>query len=125
MILIPIEADENYQIGPWVVVLDDFVTEDECTKLIELGHVEGYKRSSDVGKMKFDGTFESNVNEGRTSTNAWCQHDCYTDPVAQGVMQRIENITGIPEPNSEFLQLLKYEVGQHYHTHHGEILSTL
>mmetsp|Transcript_8247 Transcript_8247/g.12638 ORF Transcript_8247/g.12638 Transcript_8247/m.12638 type:complete len:442 (-) Transcript_8247:110-1435(-) len=112
---------EDYQVGPWVVVLDEFITEEECETLIKLGHVEGYKRSSDVGKMKFDGSFESNINDGRTSNNAWCQHDCYEDPTAKRVMERIENITGIPEQNSEFLQLLKYEVGQYYKTHHDYI----
>ena len=32
-------------------------------------------------------------------------------------MQRIENITGIPEANSENLQLLRYEQSQFYQTH--------
>ncbi len=32
-------------------------------------------------------------------------------------MGRIENITGIPETNSENLQLLRYEESQFYQTH--------
>ena len=32
-------------------------------------------------------------------------------------MQRIENITGVPEVNSENLQLLRYEKNQFYQTH--------
>lgn len=66
------ESKENvdYQIGPWVVLLENFLTPEECEKLIALGHVEGYERSSDVGELKFDGTYEDDVNEGRTSTNS-------------------------------------------------------
>jgi prolyl 4-hydroxylase len=115
------EDTANYKIGPWVVVLDNFITDEEADRLIQLGAEEGYERSSDVGKLKFDGTFENNVNSGRTSLNAWCQNACYDDPIAKRVIYKIENITFIPESNSEFLQLLKYEVGQFYKQHHDYI----
>jgi prolyl 4-hydroxylase len=111
----------DYQIGPWVVTLDKFINDDEADRLIKLGAEEGYERSSDVGKMKFDGTFEDNINSGRTSLNAWCQHSCYNDTLAKQVMARIEDITNIPEVNSEYLQLLKYDVGQYYQQHHDYI----
>ncbi len=78
------------------------------------GRIEGYERSADVGKLKADGTYESSINNGRTSTNAWCQHDCYKDEVALAVVERLSNITGINETNSEYLQLLRYEEGQRY-----------
>ena len=103
--------------GPWVITMENVVREEEAKRLIDLGRDEGYKRSSDVGKVRPDGTVESNINSGRTSTNAWCQHGCYKDEHAQRVIQRLSNITGIDEPNSEYLQLLRYEVGQHYQTH--------
>ena len=54
--------------GPWVITMDDVVTAEEAERLIELGAIEGYARSSDVGKMKADGTHEKDVNSGRTST---------------------------------------------------------
>jgi prolyl 4-hydroxylase len=111
----------DYQIGPWVVTLDNFVTDEEADRLIQLGAEEGYERSSDVGKMKFDGSFENNVNNGRTSQNAWCQNSCYNDTAAQQVVGKIGEITNIPEVNSEYLQLLRYEVGQYYHQHHDYI----
>jgi prolyl 4-hydroxylase len=115
------QATAPYLIGPWVVTLENVVTEEEAVRLIELGAVEGYERSADVGELKFDGTFDSFVNEGRTSTNAWCQNACYADPTAKRVMERIQNITNTPEPNSEFLQLLRYEEGQFYQQHHDYI----
>jgi prolyl 4-hydroxylase len=74
-----------------------------------------------VGKRKPDGTFEKAIGNGRTSTNAWCQNACYKDPIAERVMERLVNLTGIDETNSEFLQLLRYEPGQFYNSHHDYI----
>mmetsp|Transcript_26831 Transcript_26831/g.44727 ORF Transcript_26831/g.44727 Transcript_26831/m.44727 type:complete len:316 (-) Transcript_26831:250-1197(-) len=109
--------------GPWVVTLDEFLTEEECDRLIELGGTtgEGYLESADVGEKKWDGSYKRKVNTGRTSTNAWCQDECMTDPVTQAVTERMEFITNIPSPNFEFLQLLQYEIGQFYQQHHDFI----
>lgn len=106
----------DYQLGPWVITIDNFVHEKECDKLIQLGAVEGYERSEDVGKQLFDGSYDSVQSKSRTSHNAWCQNECYDDPMAKSVAARIEELTGIPEQNSENLQLLRYEVGQFYRT---------
>ena len=110
------EENADYQIGPWVITLDNFIKSEECDKLIELGGNSGYERSEDVGKELFDGSFDSVQSKSRTSSNAWCQDECYEHPVAKAVMDRIELVTGIPETNSENLQLLKYNVGQFYRT---------
>lgn len=117
----PDDDDAPYKIGPWVVTFDDFTTPEECERLIHLGGVEGFERSTDVGKKKFDGTYDKHESTGRTSSNAWCQNDCYEDPLAQQVIGRIESLTGFPEKNSEHLQLLKYGEGQKYVTHHDFI----
>lgn len=107
---------------PWVVTLDDVVSEEEAVRLIELGGLEGYKRSEDVGAKKADGTYGSVVSKGRTSSNAWCTEGCYKDPTAIKVMDRLSGLTMINERNSEFLQLLRYEPGQFYEDHHDYIL---
>jgi len=107
--------------GPWVITMENVVTAEEAERLIELGSEEGYERSTDVGKMKADGTTERSVSTGRTSSNAWCQNECYQDPKAQSVVHRLSNITGIPEENSEYIQLLKYLPGQFYKSHHDYI----
>lgn len=111
----------DYQLGPWLVVFDSAMTGDEADRLIELGGIKGYERSSDVGTKKEDGTYTAETNSGRTSTNAWCIDECYENPTARVVMDRIANITGIPEMNSENLQLLRYEEGQFYQTHNDYI----
>lgn len=106
------------QEGPWVVTLEEFVTPQECDRLIQLGTDRGFARSADFGGTNFAGEIQADINEGRTSTNTWCMGDCHNDPLTQQVLERIESITGIPDANSEFLQLLRYEVGQRYQIHH-------
>lgn len=106
---------------PWIITLDNVVSEEEAQRLINLGDVEGYERSSDVGVLRPDGTYESNINSGRTSRNAWCHTVCYQDPVAQRVIHRLSNITGLVEKHSEHLQLLRYEEGQYYAVHHDYV----
>ena len=55
--------------GPWVVLLDDFLTEEECDTLIALGTKQGYERSQEFnGGLKPDGSMESYVSKGRTSS---------------------------------------------------------
>jgi prolyl 4-hydroxylase len=111
------ETADYFVGGPWVIMLDNALSSEEADRLIELGGIEGYERSADVGHQKADGTFTAETNSGRTSTNAWCQHDCYKDPTARAVMDRVANITSIPEVNSEYLQMLQYEKSQFYQTH--------
>jgi prolyl 4-hydroxylase len=108
-----IQSDEVMD-GPWVVVLENFVSPEECETMIQLGAVQGYEQSKDVGERKFDGTYDDYANEDRTSTNAWCTDDCYNDEVAIRLHQRMENLTHIPEINYEYFQLLRYHVGQFY-----------
>lgn len=108
---------------PWVITFDSFLTEEECEALIQLGHEHVYKRSEDVGALKFDGSFESIQNDRRTSENAWCSdHDgCRGKDVPTRVHQRIAIALNIPAVNSEDMQLLKYESGQFYRVHHDFI----
>lgn len=41
--------------------------------------------------------------------------------MVQRVMQRVEDLVGIPLDNSEHLQILEYEIDQFYRTHHDYI----
>jgi prolyl 4-hydroxylase len=117
----PATPHEPVEDRPWVVLVDDFLTDEECDAMVELGTQRGYERSSDIGERKFDGTYGSEVGNGRTSTNTWCLESCFDDPRAKGVIRKLEQLTGIPDANAEYLQLLRYEVGQYYRSHHDYI----
>ncbi len=121
--VIPSDSDRDRTEDPWVVTFDNFLTEEECDHLIQLGHKNGYKRSKDVGKKTDDGTYDAVESTGRTSENAWCDDKtgCRHDPIAARVMERISNVTKIDTQNFEDYQLLKYEEGQFYREHHDFI----
>lgn len=111
-------SNNDDQDAPWVITLDDFISPDECDRLIHLGAEAGYALSADTGRRNFDGTYQKAHHSGRTSTNAFCAGTCATDPMTIQVTERMENITGITEKNHEYIQLLRYEEGQFYTNHH-------
>lgn len=104
--------------GPWIVVLDDFLSPEECDRLITLGDLLGREKSTihddeDEEEMETsvtvgtDGVGEAEP-EWRTSSTAWCDESCKTDPIASRVQKRIELTTGVKYEYFEDLQLLKY-----------------
>jgi prolyl 4-hydroxylase len=118
-----VSAVLDKSLPPWVITFENFLTPEECEALIALGHEYKYERSEDVGKLNFDGSHEGVQNDRRTSNNAWCStfHGCRDNEVPTRVHERMSKVMGIPAVNSEDLQLLKYEVGQFYRTHHDFI----
>ena len=121
--VIAIDAKKDREEAPWVITFDNFVTDEECDHLIQLGYKNGYKRSMDVGTKTADGSFSSKESSTRTSENAWCsdKSDCRNDNISYRVRERIANVTQIPSVNFEDFQMLKYEEGQFYRTHHDYI----
>jgi prolyl 4-hydroxylase len=112
----------NYQLGPWMVVFDNVLSDEESDRIIELGSKVGFAHSTGVGKRNEDGSHAQTRVAARTSTNAWCFVDwCAQDPIVQRVMYRIATITGIGDVNYEHLQILRYEKGQFYKTHNDFI----
>ena len=107
--------------GPWVLTLENFISDEESDRLIEMGSIEGYERSTGIGDMQPDGISDNVVSTDRTSSNAWCSNECIEDEIVKAVNSRISSMTGIPELNSEDLQLLKYGPGQLYNAHHDYI----
>jgi len=101
--------------GPWIITLENFLKVEECTAFIAEAEEEGYERSEDeADEDSIDGTLTSVQSDGRTSTNTWCFNSCMENPMLKPVHDRLETLTGVPNMNSENLQLLKYEVGQFY-----------
>eukprot|EP00568_Trieres_chinensis_P011318 CAMPEP_0183301536 /NCGR_PEP_ID=MMETSP0160_2-20130417/7617_1 /TAXON_ID=2839 ORGANISM="Odontella Sinensis, Strain Grunow 1884" /NCGR_SAMPLE_ID=MMETSP0160_2 /ASSEMBLY_ACC=CAM_ASM_000250 /LENGTH=498 /DNA_ID=CAMNT_0025464173 /DNA_START=17 /DNA_END=1513 /DNA_ORIENTATION=- len=111
-------AARTWKLGPWFLSFDNFLTDEESARIIAHGERKGFGRSEEVSKKpKPDGSHEILVSAHRTSYNTWCDKACEDDPLIQGVMERIAHLTGIPEPNYESLQVLRYENGQRYGEH--------
>jgi prolyl 4-hydroxylase len=112
----------DYQLGPWVLLFENLVSNEESEYIIQVGHDIGYKKSLTGGTLDKAGKAGVEETTRRTSANAWCKRElCDTDPLITGVHNRIEGLTYIPNNNSESLQLLRYEEGQFYKTHNDYI----
>lgn len=95
--------------GPYIVTYDNFLTPEECAVLRHHGTNtgEGFTRSN-TGT----GQHVSNSTNIRTSSTNWCRDGCHDDPVVRNVHQRMEELTGIPQENYEYLQILRYDISQ-------------
>ena len=52
---------------PWVITFENFISEEECKSLIDLGYKNEYKRSEDVAGLLPDGNVASKQSDTRTS----------------------------------------------------------
>lgn len=103
--------------GPWVLAIDNFASDEECNRLIEIGHEAGYERS-----MLHDEV----ISYERTSSNTWCDIDeCKEDASALAIRHRIADLTGISPTHSELMQLLKYNPGEFYKVRRIDVLLLL
>lgn len=106
---------------PWIVTLDNFITDEESAALIKT--LDGkFERSSSVGKKVDAGTFSKEFSDYRTSYNAWCNmHPCVTSKVTKAIQNKIADVTMTEVKHQEFLQVLQYEPDQYYKKHHDFI----
>ena len=134
--------------APWVVTIDNFVTDQEIYSLIQHGYKYGYERSTEHNQQQQqhhhhhshhhhnddDGSMESWEAHGlddddndvmeRTAYEAWCDEttDCTSDPVVLSLMDRLAYAVGIPQSHADAIELLRYDVGQ-YDTIHTDFHS--
>lgn len=95
--------------GPWIITLDNFLTDAEADRMIAIGAEEGYQNSINFIADKASGN--------RTSKQSWCKGKCAVDATMQAVDARIEELLGISAQNYEYFQMLKYEKGEFYGEH--------
>ena len=108
-------------VQPWMVTLENFMTEDECDAMIGDGHKEGFYPSIDAKERSHRRTPTPNTTSTtmktvgrRNSETAWCtsKNNCTYREVPDRLHRRLSEILGIPSENSEGFQILKYDVGQ-------------
>lgn len=103
--------------SPWVVTFDNFLTDVEITELIRSVN-DNWERSTDTGTQNEFGETGRILSSSRTSNNAWCRWECDENPHVQNIVRKIHEITHVPTVNFESFQVLRYEIGQKYNTHH-------
>ncbi len=112
------ETTAPYKIGPWLISLQNVITEDESYRMIALGAKQGFIRSATDGDVLLDGLIYGEHTAGRTSSSSWCDRTCYTDAASKALTTRLTEITNSAEQNMDYFQFIRYEEGQYYHSHH-------
>jgi len=96
--------------APWVVTLDRFLNDSEADAFIHT--------CSDHFERSLAGDALSPV---RTSFQCWCsQNACDGHPITEAVARRISDLVRAPVRYFEPFQVLRYEEGQFYRTHHDQ-----
>ena len=62
-----ISKERDLEQPPWVITFENFISEEECKSLIDLGYKSEYKRSEDVAGLLPDGNVASKQSDTRTS----------------------------------------------------------
>lgn len=98
---------------PYLISFEQFLTKEECQRLIHYGHNLGKGFRGSKVRGSGDGKSESFVGvaaQNRTSSTNWMNHEALEDPIVVEIQRKLEDITQhrFPEINFEFLQVLRY-----------------
>lgn len=97
---------------PPVLLFESFINAEEAADVIRVG---GHNFERSLAGFA-DGTVSS-----RTSSTSWCNvPQCENDEVMVRLKDRITGALGCPLLNTEHLQVLRYEPGQFYKSHHDQ-----
>jgi prolyl 4-hydroxylase len=107
----------TYKLGPWIITLENFLSDEEADHMVALGETEGYvKTAYRTEEQEADEEFINNLQH--TAAVVYCQsQNCYYDPIHQRILERMSNITFLPKANHEFFQMIRYNEGQWFKTH--------
>ncbi|MEM7154391.1 MAG: 2OG-Fe(II) oxygenase [Myxococcota bacterium] len=110
-----IALKQGYEIGeqvandPLVVVVNDFLSREECAHVIGLAHDKISR-----GRVTLDGKVA--YSPGRTGSTAWIPHS--TTPTITSIVGRVSELIGLPPSHAESLQVVHYAETQEYRAHH-------
>lgn len=92
------------------VIIPNFLTEDQCKELIELGrpHVKGSTSFN-------SGSGSEQYSDHRTSKHTFLNRKC--TPLVTKIEERVAEQTGFPLENQEGVQIAHYIPGQHFRAH--------
>mmetsp|Transcript_34673 Transcript_34673/g.72155 ORF Transcript_34673/g.72155 Transcript_34673/m.72155 type:complete len:545 (-) Transcript_34673:417-2051(-) len=108
---------QDKSLPPWVITLDNFISDEEIEALIRFGHKHGFNSSDTTDG---DANVDTGNNKNLSAKTSLCgaSTGCRDDDVVSIVYERLSQLVNMPEENLEDLQLQKYEVGHFYETHH-------
>ncbi|KAK1735935.1 prolyl 4-hydroxylase alpha subunit-like protein [Skeletonema marinoi] len=107
---------------PWIVTIDDFVSDEEINLILDYGQKTGYEQAGEV----YSGNHAAPAKtQKRTSETSWCGFQfgdtCFEEPLIKGLLNRVYNVTHVPIPNFNEMQILRYQPGQS-HSFHGDYI---
>jgi len=94
---------------PFVATLDNCLTREECEHMINISKPSMKKSLVSCGKIGVESS-------GRTSQNAWIQHD--HDEITKRIGEKIAKIVGMPLENAEAFQVIYYDTLAEYRNHY-------
>jgi hypothetical protein len=102
---------------PWLIELDNFLPASVVKQL--LSHVTDWEQSTESGSIDVNGGGTTITTSTRTSSTFWCRFaDCKDGEASMHIRGKIAEVLGIEDRHLEPIQLLKYEQGQSFVTHH-------
>ncbi len=99
--------------SPKIVLIHDFLSDDECAYLIELARPI-LKRSTVVNESA---SGASKVDKRRTSEGAFLSN-YYNESKLQKIEKKLSALTDYPRENGESIQVLHYGIGAEYRPHY-------
>mmetsp|Transcript_18259 Transcript_18259/g.47697 ORF Transcript_18259/g.47697 Transcript_18259/m.47697 type:complete len:455 (-) Transcript_18259:84-1448(-) len=106
---------------PWILQFDNFATTHHWDQ-IERAVFNDFVESTVVGPDAKKGTIGRQIKGDRTSTNAWCgSKPCIDSEAHVDLQNRLADMLGTTPAYMEALQVLRYEEGQYYRSHHDVI----
>ena len=94
---------------PLVLTIENCLTQEECNHMIRISMP--FMKKSLVSNDK-----KGIESQGRTSSNAWIQHN--HDEVTNSIGEKIAKIVGIPLENAEAFQVIYYDTNAEYRRHY-------
>lgn len=99
--------------SPRIIVLHNFLSAEECDYLIATARPR--LQVSTVVDTKTGKGVKSNV---RTSSGMFLSYEEKRYPMIQAIEKRISVYSQVPVENGELMQVLRYEKGEYYKSHH-------
>ncbi|OEU10419.1 hypothetical protein FRACYDRAFT_247513 [Fragilariopsis cylindrus CCMP1102] len=124
--VIEVNIDEsNVGIGPWLIQLEDFFSEEECDEMIRQTKIAiNTDPNGDGSGYAFlaGGDYDNNAGVCE-STQAWCDPDqCMKEPKLQNAWMKIEQLVDLPfQTHTEPVHFIQYVPGQKYGSHTDSI----